>query len=124
MDELRHIAQKFIDDRNKKIPFHKDYDLRFSTPPIEFLECWFFYFKIVPKIEIAKEEIKKFAGAPGFTISKKDNKVQTIAWWRLLELEEEQKRKQVLRELLFKIVEENWKPSTIRKLTRLTSRII
>jgi len=82
------IAMRFVEELNRKKPIDPDYEYSFDRIPKEFLNCWYFDFRVVCKKEVQDIEIESFGGAPGFIIMKNDKKIKTISFNEKLALEQ------------------------------------
>lgn len=121
MKEYVDIAKTFVDNLNKENPIKGDYEYSFSKTPYELLEYWYFDLKIIAT-KIQKNESSNFGGAPGFIVSKESKKAKVIAFWKKYELEEQQRIRKELNEILLRIKREDWTAAQIKKLTGIKTR--
>jgi len=117
MEEIKIIAKSFVNKLNQEKPFHPDYEYGFDNNFIEFIDCWYFDFKILPKKEIKEDEIESFVGAKGFIISKMSNEVNTISWSTWSEMNKKELRRTKLDGLLINFNDSKWNLAEIRKIT-------
>jgi len=117
MEEIILIAKSFIEKLNIDKPFHPDYEYGFDDNFVEFIDCWYFDFKILSKQDIKEDEIEGFVGAKGFIISKINKEVNAISWptWSTINKRESKRRE--LDELLSEFDKEKWNLAKIREIT-------
>jgi hypothetical protein len=89
-EEALTIAQVHIERINEFEPLHPDYEYVVSEP-YEYEEYWYFDHQFRPKPDVIVDPNARFAGPPGYVISKQTGEVKTIAWWQLHELGESDK---------------------------------
>lgn len=118
------IAQAFVEKLNREHTFHPNYYYSINIPPTEYFELWYFDFKIMSNQNLPKDQVKEFAGAPGFVIKKETEEIEIIAWWQKHLLDEQQGKKEKLNKILLKIEENNWNAALVRKLTGIKPRDI
>ena len=118
-EELLGIANRFIIDLNNRRVSNTPFQYTFSEEYIEYCDRWFFALKIVTKEGVDFGGRTGFGGAPGFTITKGNLEVKTVAWHEWHSIKSREERRTKLFEAVEKIRLEDWNYHTIRVLTNM-----
>jgi hypothetical protein len=82
------LAQAHIDRMNNEAPVHPHYQYGLNSP-IEYAHCWYFDYRILPRLDSPPSRKQMFAGAPGFVISKQNTELNIISWHEMQQLAEQ-----------------------------------
>lgn len=79
------LAQAHTEEMNTQAPIHPNYQYGMSKP-VEYAHCWYFDYRIQPRLDFPPSKQEMFAGAPGFIISKQTTKLCTVSWHEMQQL--------------------------------------